>query len=317
MIRSFCCAAFIILASTPLFAQSESGKSSGQFTFYERFQGSDSTLGAINELDSSVGYNFNTHFSVDAGLPVYFVRPSTSTATGTGSYSANGIGNVYAQLRFALPNAIVNFTSTVTGTAPTGDKTDGFSTGHATVDWSNYFDRSFGHLTPFVNLGFANSVSDTMFFVRPYTTYGTVTHVEGGGRYRVVKPFSVGVSVYGILPSGQQTVVSRVVHGQGQSTSSTPGSSASNGTTGTSRAPGNVVTGNSGGSGHGVFESTSTTTGTANIAQDHGYSAWAQFALGKNINLYAGYTRSTQYSLNTLFYGIGFNLGQAFRSLGM
>jgi hypothetical protein len=210
----------------------------------------------------------------------------------------------------------VNFTSTVTGTAPTGNKADGFSTGHATVDWSNYFDHTFGHLTPFVNLGFANSVSDTMFFVRPYTTYGTVTHVEGGGRYRVVKAFSVGVSAYGILPSGQQTVVSRIVHGQGQSTSTTSGSSASN-ATGSGRAPVTLPSAANGRGNHGVFQTTSITTGTAAIAQDHGYSAWGQFALGKNINLYAGYTRSTQYSLNTLFYGIGFNLGQAFRSLGM
>ena len=316
MTRSFCCAAVLILVSTPLFAQSVESGNSSHFTFYEKFQGSDSTLGSINELDSSVGYNFNTHFSMDAGLPVYFVRPSSSTVAGTGSYSANGIGNVYAQLRFALPNLIVNFTSTVTGTAPTGDKADGFSTGHATVDWSNYFDHSFGHLTPFVNLGFANSVSDTMFFVRPYTTYGTVTHVEGGGRYRVIKPFSVGVSVYGILPSGQQTVVSRIVHGQGQSTSTTSASPTSS-ANGSGHVPVTSPSAGSGRTNHGVFDTTSVTTGTADIAQDHGYSAWAQFALGKNINLYAGYTRSTQYSLNTLFYGIGFNLGQAFRSLGM
>jgi hypothetical protein len=300
----------ILLAGMPIFAQSaESIGASRKFTFYEKFRGSASTLGVVNELDSSVGYNFSSHFSADVGLPVYFVRPSSSATAGTGAYPANGIGNAYAQLRLALPNPAVNFTSTLTGTAPTGDKADGFSTGHATVDWSNYFDHSFSSLTPFVNLGFANSVSDTMFFVRPYTTYGLVTHVEGGARYRLVRGLSVGASLYGIEPSGQQTVVSRIVHGQAQSGTAT---GVASGTPGRSTPPAPSSRKN-----HGVFETASVTTGSADIAQDHGASAWGQLALAKSVNLYGGYTYSTQYSLNTIFFGIGFNLGQAFRALGM
>jgi len=260
--------AIVLLAGMPIFAQSsESIGASRKFTFYEKFQGSASTLGVVNELDSSVGYNFNSHFSADVGLPVYFVRPSSSATAGTGAYSANGIGNAYAQLRLALPNPTVNFTSILTGTAPTGAKADGFSTGHATVDWSNYFDHSFSSLTPFVNLGFANSASDTMFFVRPYTTYGLVTHVEGGARYRLVRGFSVGGSLYGIEPSGQQTVVSRIVHGQAQSGTAT----AASGTPGRGTLPATSSRKN-----HGVFETASVTTGSANISQDHGVSAWGQ-----------------------------------------
>lgn len=300
MMRSFRCAVFAVLASWPAFAQS--AETSG-FTLYEKFQGSASSLGWVNELDTSLGYNFGAHFSVDGGIPIYFVRPSSSTTATTGATSSNGIGNVYAQLRLTLNNPILNFVSTVTGTAPTGDKAIGFSTGHATVDWSNYFDHSFSRLTPFLNVGIANSVSDTMFFVRPYTTYGMVTHVEGGARYRLVRPLSIGVSVYGIKPSGQQTVVSRLVKGQNQSAPA-PGNTSGPGST------------NGNGQTHGVFETANVTTGSANIAQDHGFSTWVQLAPTRTINLYAGYTRSAQYSLNTFFYGIGFNLGKAVRSLG-
>lgn len=310
--RRLCGLAILTLAGRPVFAQStESGASLHGFTFYEQFQGSASALGVINELDSSVGYNFNSHFSMDVGLPVYFVQPSSSTTAGTGSYAANGIGNVYLQLRLALPNPIANYTSTVTGTAPTGNRADGFSTGHATVDWSNYLDHTFGHLTPFVNIGFANAVSDTMFFVRPYTTYGLVTHVEGGARVRVVKGLSVGVSGYGIEPSGQQTVVSRLIHGQGQP--GTTGGATAPGIPGRGMQPPAAANGRS----HGVFATASVTTGTASIAQDDGVSVFAQYALGKNVTLSGGYTRSEQYSLNTVFFGIGFNVGQAFRALGI
>src|SRR5262249_6950362 len=49
--------------------------------FYERFLGSSNTLGNVLRLDTTLGYSFNKHFSVDGGLPVFFVRPSeTATA---------------------------------------------------------------------------------------------------------------------------------------------------------------------------------------------------------------------------------------------
>src|SRR6266852_7609242 len=122
--------------------------------FYERFLGSTNTLGNVFRLDTTLGYSFNKHFSIDGGLPVFFVRPSAATA-------ANGIGNAYAELRFALANPLVDYSSVVTGTAPTGDKNRGLSTGRATVDWTNHFERSFLRLTPFGAVGFANTVSDT------------------------------------------------------------------------------------------------------------------------------------------------------------
>jgi hypothetical protein len=300
MTRGLRFAVLITLAGWPLFGQST--ETSG-FAFYERFQGSASSLGWVNQLDTSVGYNFGAHFSLDAGLPVYFIRPSSSTIAATGTSSGNGIGNVYAQIRLSEANPIVNFASTLTGTAPTGDKTNGFSTGHATVDWSNYFEHSFSQLTPFFDVGIANAVSDTMFFIRPYTTYGVVTHVEGGARYRLVRGLSVGVSGFAIEPSGQQTVVSRLVERSGSRT-----------TTGGTPTSGSRTSGSEESR---VFQNTSVTTGTADIARDNGFSTWLQIAPATGVSLYAGYTRSTHFALNTAFFGISFNLGKAIRSLGI
>jgi hypothetical protein len=271
----------------------ESDDAARGFTFTERFQSSMNTLGSVNEIDSNVGYNFNSHLSVDGGLPVYFVRPANSTTSPT--TSSNGIGNVYAQARLTLANPLLDYESTVTGTAPTGDKATGFSTGHATVDWSNYFDHSFSRLTPFLNVGIANSISDTMFFIRPYTTYGVVTHVEGGARYRLSRMFSIAGSAYDLAPSGQQTVISRIVKAQNQGT-----------------APGQSNRQN-----HGVFESANVTTGSSDIAADHGFSAWVRFQPIGSLGLYAVYSHSTQYSLDTVSFGVSLNLGRAIRSLGM
>ena len=279
-----------LFASNALAQEADSGPHG--FSLSERFQGSVNTLGSVNQLDSNLAYTFNSNFTLDAGIPLYFVHPSSSAVASTGSSSTNGIGNAYLQARFSLTNPIVNYGSTITGTAPTGDKTAGLSTGHATADWTNYFDRSFSNLTPFFDIGLANAVSDTAFFVRPYTSYGLLAHLEGGIRYRFVRTFSVGGSAYSIAPWGQQTVISRIVKAQVQAAASTTKN-------------------------HGVFQNAHVTTGGASIAADHGVSTWVQFDPIRSFNLYAGFTRSTEYSLNTVFFGVGLSLGRGSHPLGI
>jgi hypothetical protein len=164
------------VCGTALLAQNETDNG---FLFNETISGSSSSIGTITKLDTAVGYQFNRYLAVEGGLPVYFVNPSSSTTTATGATSQNGIGNAYLDFRLTLRNPVINYMSLATVAAPTGDKSTGFSTGHVTYDWSNLFDHSFGRFTPFVNLGIANTITDTPFFIRPFTSYGFVTHVEG------------------------------------------------------------------------------------------------------------------------------------------
>jgi hypothetical protein len=281
------------LSQPTIFAQSDEG--SQGFLLNERIQGSASTLGAITKFDTSAGYQFNRYLAVEAGLPVYSVNPSSSVAQPTATQAATGIGNAYADLRLTLVNPLVNYTSLATVAAPTGDKAEGFSTGHVTYDWSNLFDRSFGRITPFVNLGIANTITDTPFFIRPFISYGFVTHVEGGATYKLVRRISVGASAYGIEPAGQQTVISRLTRGQGQN----PGT-------------GN---GNGGGPNHGVFETAGTTVGTASIARDDGFSAWLSVRPSRYATFLVGYSRSVEYALDSVFFGLNFNLSPLIRRL--
>src|SRR5919204_977927 len=95
------------------------------FTSYVQFQGSSNSLGQIMDLDTRVGYNFSQHFGVDGGVPIYFVRGTTST----GDYSTNGLGNLYGDLRVTYKNPIVNYSTVLTGYAPTADTKHGLSTG--------------------------------------------------------------------------------------------------------------------------------------------------------------------------------------------
>ena len=237
------------------------------------------------------GYQFNQYIAVEGGLPVYTLAPSSNVSQITGVQGRTGIGNVYGDVRLTLKNPVADYASLLTVAAPTGDKATGFSTGHVTYDWSNLFNHSFDQLTPFVAVGIANTITDTPFFTVPFTSYGFMTHVEGGALHRLTGIFSVGASGYGILPSGQQTVYSKLI----------PGSA-------TGVGPGN---------GHGhhgrVFETASQTVGTADITRDEGFSTWATARLSRYGLAEAGYSRSVGYALNSLFFGIDFDLSPLLR----
>jgi hypothetical protein len=246
------------------------------FTSYVEFGGTSNSAGQVYELNSSVGYNFSRHFGMDVGIPLEFVRASTST----GPISNNGIGNPYADLHLKFLSPVINFGSTLTGFAPVADSKKGLSTGRGTFDWTNHFDHSFSSLTPFVEVGIANTIPDSRLFMRPYTTLGFNSHFQGGANLDIWKFFSVGASAYDILPSGQQTVFSRVAGQQA-------------GTMSHNR----------------VFQGNQQTTGTSDIAKDNGYSAWIGANPNKYMDLQLGYTRSVHYALNSVSFSVGFNLG--------
>ena len=253
------------------------------FTSYVQFAGTSNSDGQVYKLDPSVGYNFSGHFGMDVGIPVYFVRAS-STAAGT--TSTNGIGNPYVDVRVKYLNPLFNFGSVLTGYAPAGDSKKGLSTGRGTFDWTNHFDRSFSSLTPFAEVGIANTITDSLLFERPFTTLGFNTHLQGGVKYAVWKILNVGASGYDILPTGQQTVFSKVQGGSSNSASS-------------SHKP--------------VFLNNQQTTGTADIAHDDGFSTWIEAKPGSVLDMELGFTRSIHYDLNSVSFNIGLNLGRLYR----
>lgn len=307
-------AGLLFVACSVIYAQPPAGSSGDEngFVLYESFEGSSNTLGQVTRLNSAIGYKFNRYFSVDAGIPVYFLNAS-DTAIANGAQSGSGIGNVYVDLFLTLSNPMLTYESRVTGTAPTGSRDLGLTTGRATVDWNNYFGRDFGRLRPFANIGLANTVSDTPSFYRPFSTLGTVGHFEGGASYGAFRFVRIGASLYDILPTGDQKVYSRLVRqspapagGQGMpmitpfSTGLTSGSGAQQG--------GGSGTGQGmGGTGRTAFETQSLTTGSSDLTRDNGYSAWLNINPIPHVYFQAGYTRSVVYRLDTFSFGVGFS----------
>jgi len=209
-------AALILVAGGTLAAQSVAKPDKPQkedkgYTLYEQFEGSSNTLGQVLKFDTTAGYNFNKFFGVDLGVSVYIVLASKTSTGTTAPKSTSGMGDVYTDLRLTVDNPLLNYASTLTGRAPTGSTQSGLSTGRATFEWMNHFDRGFLGLRPFVNLGVANSISDTHFFVRPFTTLGKVGEFEGGASYKLLHLVGVGASLYADEPWGTQKVFSKLV----------------------------------------------------------------------------------------------------------
>jgi hypothetical protein len=275
---------FLIAFSTSLTAQNANPlQEDTGWNAYTSLQGSTNSQEGVLKLDNRVGYDFNRHFGVGGGVPIYFAHTSTSTTSG--GTSTAGVGNVYLDARVKFLNPAINYGSVLTLNTPTGDSKKGLSTGRATYDWSNRFDRSFDRLTPFFEIGVSNTIADTRFFTRPFTTLGTNTHFEGGASYDLWRFLSAGASLYDVLPSGQQKVFSKLVN---------------------RGSAGGVDSGKNGR----VFEQNAETVGGADIARDNGFSTWIDASPSKYLDFELGYTRSVHYDLNTVSFGIGVNVGK-------
>ena len=212
------------------------------------------------------------------------------------------MGNAYTALQFATSGSSTYFSSTLRGSAPTGNTEQGFSTGRVTVDWTNYLEGTIGRFTPFGNVGFANSVSDTHFFSRPFSSLGFASQFEGGATYRVSPLVALGSSAYVVVPGGDQKVYSKLIrHGN------------PNTTTGTGNGGGNG--GGRGQAKKGAFETESVVVGEAAAAdvKDHGVSVWLDFLPFSYGSFQVGYSRSLRFAYDTVFFTVGLNPAKLIR----
>ena len=254
-------------------------------TGFETLQGTINSDSRIYKLDSNLGWDFNKHFGVFAGVPVYFANVPSSTTTGgttattKASYTNSGIGNAYLGFTLRAPSPKLDYASAVTAYAPTGAAAKGFSTGRVGVDWTNRFEHTFYGLTPFFDAGLSNTVPDSVFFARPFTSLGAISHLEEGAEYKLVKHFYVGVSGYQIVPLGSQKVFSKL-SGKGK--------------------------------GKNPFDTSTVSTGN-DLTRENGFSTWVALEPSSIARLELGYTRSMTFNLSSFAFNLRMNVGQMLR----
>lgn len=291
MIRRFATLSLFALLATAVFAQTPTKTHADDtgWTSTVNFEGSADSQQRVLDLGSSVGYNFNEHWGADIGVPLSFVSSSTTTTTGTPttkkSSSLNSLGNVYLDVNYKTTGDFANYNSTLTATAPSGSTSKGVSTGRPNFGWNNHVEHGFDPLTPFMEFGVSNGLTDTKFFHRPFTTLGFVSQLTGGSTIDLGHNFSVGGSLYAVLPAGQQKMFSKLVAKKSTSTAGT-------------------------GKDGRAYELAAESTGDASLTKDHGGSAWIEFSPGKIFDFQIGYTHSGHFALNTVAFDLGINLGK-------
>src|SRR5260370_10408138 len=252
------------------------------------FNGRVVTGSDVYDWMTTTGYIFNKDFSADVGVPILFVRGTTSTGATT---SNSGLGNVFGQLQFVEKTPVLNFGSVATVALPTGDSAKGLSTGRVTFDWTNQVAKELGRFTPFLSAGVANSIFDSRYQRRPYTTLGTLAHFEAGTSFDLGRSLTISTSAYDIAPWGAQKVYSRVV-GKGSGGAQT--------------------------SKHGrVYLDNAVTSGGSSIDRDHGFHADIDFNPWKYVDFDFGFSHSVYYQLDTFSFGVGFNLSSLLRRRGI
>lgn len=256
------------------------------FTGFEAFQGSINSDNKMFKLDSNAGYDFNKHFGIFAGMPLYFANTETAVTqvngtatTTTTNVTNNGIGNAYFGLTMRALNKTLDYSATATFAAPTGSTTKGLSSGRANADLTNRLEHSFDRLTPFVEAGVSNADPDSQLFTRPFTSLGLITHFEEGGEFELVKHFSVGGSGFEIVPFGNQKIFSKLLS-KGQS-----------------------------GSGKNSFDQSAETSGTG-LTRENGFNSWIAFEPTPIWRVELGFSRSATFDLNSFAFNIKMNVGK-------
>jgi hypothetical protein len=173
---------------------------------------------------------------------------------------------------------------------PTGSKDHGLNTGRLTFDWNNAIRRTFGSVTPFANIGIGNTIMDTAYFIRPFTSLGLNGHFEGGATLAIAPSVSVGASAYAIRAANTQRVLSRLIDRPFV------------------RGPGPGL-----GRSERVFEVSPEVRVSPELIHDSGFSTWISATTEADLNFQVGYGRSSAYDFDTLFFGIGYRFGSLTR----
>jgi hypothetical protein len=172
----------------------------------------DSVTGWATLFTPAIGYSFNDTFSIDATIPIYMYRlaESRSTHPKPNAQLVNQRGEpgdivlgFHAQF---IPH---QFEYQLTGlvTAPTGDEAYGLSTGRVTFDISNYFQRTYGRITPNLEIGGGDSSALVNRLVtKNYTSLGPLAHFQLGLGIDLFRGVAFESDAYEQLPIGDQKI---------------------------------------------------------------------------------------------------------------
>ncbi|HEX7728355.1 MAG TPA: hypothetical protein VF392_04905 [Terracidiphilus sp.] len=256
----------------------------------------DSVNGYSSLWTPAIGYDLPKHFSLEAGIPYYALASSavqkvTASRSGVGTEtvetsSANLLGDMYllATGHFE-PSQAFRYQINAKGTAPTGDTTNGISTGRATWNVSNHIEAGSARVIPYLEAGIGNSTADTAKYYRSYTTLGYIAPFAAGLNIDLGHHISFDASTYYDLPFGDQKLYSREV-------------------------PSGTVIGASGRRNRPILDQYMS-QGGAGLTEDHGFNGSLAFSPTERVTFTASYNRSIPDALDSVAISLSLRFGHA------
>lgn len=172
----------------------------------------DSLTGWSTLANPVVGYAFNRVFSVEATIPIYMYRLAESIAPRPKPNAMlvtqrAELGDIVLSFDAQLVPKRFVYLGTAAVTAPSGDETYGLTTGRVTFDLNNHFERSFGRMTPTLELGGGDSSTLVNRVVtKTYTSLGPLAHFQAGLAADLARGVSFEADAYEQLPIGDQKI---------------------------------------------------------------------------------------------------------------
>lgn len=167
-----------------------------------------SSVTTVYSLVPEIGFD-SRHVAAVVGVPFYRVSNST--------VSSGGLGDVYASVFLRGRTRRFDVGSTLTMSAPSGDRNKGLGAGKVTVDATGTVSRRFEFAKPWISAGFANAVFNNVGYQRPYVADGNSAHFAGGVDFALPHRLSLGIGGFGLEPVGKQIVYSQAVPASSQS----------------------------------------------------------------------------------------------------
>lgn len=267
--------------------------------------GDHNSAGDVFSVVPELGFD-SSHLAAVVGVPYYRVSNT--------SLSAGGVGDVYFSGFLRGRTAGVDFATTLTLGAPTGDRNKGLGAGKVTADATETISRRIGISKPWLSGGFANSVFSNVGYLRPYVTDGKAAHFGGGVDFALPRKLAAGVSGFGLQPVGDQTVYSQVAP------------SGTSGIAGSQTPPqsGGMMPGGGMGPGMGTgggmtmppsssvpfYMAAQHSAVSASALQDYGASLWLSIPLHSGLTLNTVVARSVPFHLTTVHLGVGIDVAR-------
>jgi hypothetical protein len=170
----------------------------------------DAVTGWATLVTPALGYSFNDIFTVDVSVPVYFFRLAPTTAARPSPRALliptrGEVADVVLAGHAQFVPRLFQYQATASLGIPTGAAKNGLTTGRVSFDFSNQFERSFGRISPNLEIGIGDSATlVNRVTTKNYTSLGPLAHFQVGASVPLPLGASFSAVAYEQLPIGDQ-----------------------------------------------------------------------------------------------------------------